>query len=174
METVPYKINEAKVEARKSMETFGKIKLYETRKFIQVIETPIKFKRCDEEVLEDDESDSKQKGVYRYTPTLEVNSKKIESGGNVYIPPNFFYEKATVKITNIPTEITRNQLEAIIVKATESYPTSIVIALDRDTRESRGFGYVEFNSIQEAKLCVEKIEKYKIDEFLLGAELIKN
>lgn len=172
METIPFKVNEEAIEARKKIEPFGKIKQHKPREYIQLIEKPLKFKRPDEnEVLE--EVENKKEEVYKFRPSLSTYTARKPASGDIYIPPSLLNEKATIKVTNIPTEISRQMLESIIIKNTGHHPMSTNIALDRDTRESRGFGFVEFNSIEKAKDCVKKIDRYQIDGFLLGAEFIK-
>lgn len=174
METTPYKINEAAIEARKNISIFGKIKQYKGRDFYQKMEKPIQFKianndECEEELV------TKPADVYKYTPSIPTKKKAMPSvDSNIYVPPSFYYEKTTVKITNIPQEVTRKALEEIIIKNSGLYPNSVNIALDRETRASRGFGFAEFNSKEHAKECVKKIDKFKIDGFLLGVEVIKD
>lgn len=63
--------------------------------------------------------------------------------------------KKKLFISNLDFEVTEQQLRELFETAGD--PTSVVLALDRETKKSRGFGFVEMDSEEEALACIEQL-----------------
>ena len=62
----------------------------------------------------------------------------------------------------IPYSTTKDQLQELFSKA--GAVESVDIIIDRNSGQSKGFGFVEMNSEDEAKKAIEMFDKYKMDD----------
>ncbi len=60
-----------------------------------------------------------------------------------------------VYVANLPTEVTETELKELF--APHGTVTSANIATDRDTKEQRGFAFVEMSTEEEATKAVAKV-----------------
>ena len=81
--------------------------------------------------------------LLRYAPSFAGRRPCHDSPGD--------RERGTVKlhVGNLPYNISDDQLEALFSKVGK--PDSARVIMDRDTGQSKGFGFVEFNNPDQAK-----------------------
>ncbi|EJW05086.1 hypothetical protein EDEG_00799 [Edhazardia aedis USNM 41457] len=176
METFPFEQNLEAIKARKEIKPFGKYKATDISKYVKRLEKPPKFtlNAFSDEILENDDDENQNLYVFKKQIVMvEATKKKEEIPSNVYVPPSRRNTKTVVKIINIPLNINRLALEKIIIADTQNHPLGTHLVLDKETRESRGYAFVTFDSMVTAKDVIKKIDKKVIDGLVLGAELAK-
>ncbi|KAM0673458.1 Serine arginine-rich splicing factor [Gurleya vavrai] len=171
MEIKEFKPNEEAIERRRKIEPFGATKDKEGLQHVIKLENGPKFNRAD--IVEVNEK-AESKGVYVYKPKYEfVNEEEKKAGGNFYMPPSLRNVQTSIKINNIPLDLDRDNLYKIIENM-GLFPISTYVVLDYESKESRGYAYVAFSSIESAKEAVNKIDGYIMDGLIFGAEIAKN
>ncbi|KAK1349859.1 hypothetical protein CWI38_1217p0030 [Hamiltosporidium tvaerminnensis] len=80
----------------------------------------------------------------------------------------------SVRITNIPLEITSKELEMIIMKECKLpvIETRIIYTTGSDNKKkSRGFAFITLSSAQNAEKVIQRLRGFKIDLYVIHAEL---
>ena len=102
--------------------------------------------------------------VYAFAPRGLAKSRRF-GGFRVAMeePPtmdNAFEERNDVYIGNMPFDLEEGDLKDMVSTALDGDPASnsVRIIRDRDTGRSRGFGYISFDSKEEAEASVSKLE----------------
>jgi small subunit ribosomal protein S18 len=69
--------------------------------------------------------------------------------------------KKKLFVSNLDFEVTEAQLRELFETVGE--PHSVVLATDRETKKSRGFGFVEMDSEDEALACIEQLNSKELN-----------
>jgi len=65
-------------------------------------------------------------------------------------------------VGNLPYKITEDELNELFSQA--GSVSSVNIIKDRDSRESKGFGFVEMSSAEEAKKAIEMLDNSEVGD----------
>lgn len=72
------------------------------------------------------------------------------------------YMAKNIYVGNLPFDYTEDQLHALFTA--EGTVTKVHLIADRYTGQSRGFGFVEMSSDEEASAAIEKLNQSKIND----------
>lgn len=172
MEIKPYIVDEEAINRRKNIQPFGLIRENQREEYTNKLEKPPVFNTTT--VMGMEEESEPENRSYVYKPKYKPKKKEVVEQSGIYIAPSLRYEQVSIKITNLPLDIDRRKLETLLMDKFRLVPTSTNVVTDRDTRESRGFAYVSFLSMEKAKEAVERINGHIIEHIILGAEIAKS
>ncbi|KAM0678765.1 hypothetical protein BDAP_000548 [Binucleata daphniae] len=173
LHTISYVPNLQAIEERKKIKPFGKFANQNGKLYIKICEKPIKFNRQDE-LIEIEENKDDNGGYYEYKPIYESAKKERKEDGDFYVPPSLQNVQTSVKINNLPLNINRHDLEKIFINNFMIYPDSTYVVLDYESKESKGYAYVSFGSLENAKEAIKAIDGFVIDSLIISAEISKN
>lgn len=168
----PHIVDEEAIKRRASLKPFGDIKEGKEESYTTIIDKPPVFTTAN--ILDVEEESESDKAEYVYKPRYNpVKKDKIETG-DIYIAKSRQQDHVSVKITNLPLEIDKRELEMLIQDKFGLFPLSTYVVIDRETSLSRGHAYVSFMSMDNAKDAVNKINGLVIEHSIIGAEIAKN
>ena len=164
MRTTVFQPNLKEIERRKTIVPFGRAAKYEVQE-----PTTVSF------ILYTTEQDFKpektKSGIYQAVNTFKPSMDYKMQG------------EIPIRITNIPTKVTQTELFDLLmtssknsgIKILQIMPFSrLTLVLDRETRVSRGFAYVNCSDIEKAKELAKIIRGITIEEYVLCAEVLNN
>lgn len=163
MEIISFEPDGAGVEERKKIRPFG-----DTSR-IKIVKNDVapKFIPYTTEVNIDAEEESKTHVPYK--PVLDVPART-----SAYVPPEFERPKTcSVKLSNLPLDMTRDKLYDIIKSHTKLFFTSLNLVMNRETGEFRGFAFVTLGSKEDAMRFIRELRGIAIDSLGLAAELAR-
>ncbi len=77
-------------------------------------------------------------------------------------------ENKKLYVGNLPYKLTSDELKGIFAEIGEI--VDAVVISERDSGRSKGFGFVEFNTIEEAKKAIEAMNQKELE----GRKLVVN
>lgn len=117
-------------------------------------------------------------GLRRMPRAEDVEREMNADGGSTrYVPPSLRGgrgegermktrdDSATLRVTNLSSDATEQDLRTLF--GHYGNVTRVYIALDRETKQSRGFAFVSFFDRAGAELAMEKLEGYGFDHLIL-------
>lgn len=173
LRTCFYEPNLEAIEERKKIKPFGKFKNQNGSSYIKICEKPIKFIRQDE-IIEVEDVKEEKNSLYVYKQTYEPTVKETIENNDNYVPPSLQNIQTSIKVSNLPLDINRNGLERIFIDKLNIYPVSTYVVVDFESKESKGYAYVSFGSMENAKEGIKAIDGFVIDGLILGAEIAKS
>jgi hypothetical protein len=121
-----------------------------------------------------------QKLTYTHTSHLHIVAQESKDGpsGNGYVPPHLRNrdgggekepeQQATLRVTNVSTEATRDDMHEIFRKygpiARVSVPT------DRVTGEGRGFAFIDYYQHADAARAIEQANRIPFEGLILNVD----
>ncbi|ADM10936.1 RRM motif-containing protein [Encephalitozoon intestinalis ATCC 50506] len=164
MEIVKFEPDSKEIERRKDIKPFG-----DTSK-IRVIKstTAPRFNLYTTEIdVEYREEEQKQCAPYR--PSLEE-----PTASNAYVPPTIKRpETCSVKLSNLPLDMTRDRLYSIIKEHTNVFFMSPNLVMNRETGLFRGFAFVTLESKDDAMKFIKDLRGIAIDSLGLSVEIAR-
>ncbi|CAD24954.1 similarity to 28kDa RIBONUCLEOPROTEIN [Encephalitozoon cuniculi GB-M1] len=163
MEVVKFEPDTEGIERRRGIKPFGNIGK------IRVIKstTAPRFNLYTTEVGIDCKEEQKQYIPYR--PSLEEPAVS-----NAYVPPTIKRpETCSVKLSNLPLDMTRDRLHSIIKSHTNIFFMSPNLVMNRETGAFRGFAFVTLESRDDAVKLIKDLKGVAIDSLGLSAEIAR-
>lgn len=162
MEIVRFEPDAERIARRRDMRPFGDTSRI---KVVKSTEAP-RFVPYTTEV-EIEAEDEKPYAAYR--PVFELVAKT-----NAYVPPEIKRaETCSVKLSNLPLDITRDKLYAILKTHTKLFFANLNLVMNRETGVFRGFAFVVLESREEAVQFIRDLRGVAIDSLGLAAELAR-
>ncbi len=159
METTKFNPNMENVKKRANIKPFGSIPQYSKVKAV-----PVQFKL--------------HKDPHEMQMILEENDAETYEA-NVYVPPvprdfkfTDTYNHTTVRLTNLPLKLTRDELMDILSKESGMFFNNINIVKDKETNLSKGIAYINFSEQKTAVKFAKKIMNIVIDNLKLAVEVL--
>ena len=163
MEVVRFEPDCKSIERRKEIRPFG-----DTSR-IRVTKSTVapKFNLYTTEV--DVREEEEQRSYEPYRPALETPTVS-----NAYVPPTIKRpETCSVKLSNLPLDMTRDRLCSIIRSNTSIYFMSPNLVMNRETGVFRGFAFVTLESKEDAMRFMKDVRGIAIDSLGLSADLAR-
>ncbi|AFN82407.1 RRM motif-containing protein [Encephalitozoon romaleae SJ-2008] len=163
MEIVKFNPDTKGIERRRGIKTFG-----DTSRIRVVKSTAApKFNLYTTEIGIEYEEEEKQHTPYR--PSLEEPTTS-----NAYVPPTIKRpETCSVKLSNLPLDMTRDRLYSIIKSHTSVFFMSPNLVMNRETGVFRGFAFVTLESKDDAIRFIKDLRGVAIDSLGLSAEMAR-
>jgi translation initiation factor 3 subunit G len=105
-------------------------------------------------------------GEGKYVPPSERN--RLKEGGSSHADRD---QAATVRVSNLSDMITDSDLRNVFGKIgpiERSY-----LAMDRNTRQSKGFAFITYDSRDDAQKAIEKLNGFRWDYLVISVEWAK-
>lgn len=162
MEVVKFEPDCKSIERRKSIKPFG-----DTSRIIIVKSTAApRFNLYTTEVDVEDEEEQKPHEPYR--------PAEVSTVSNAYVPPaTRRLESCSVKLSNLPLDMTRDRLSSIIRSHTDIYFMGPNLVMNRETGLFRGFAFVTLESKDSAMKFIKSLRGVAIDSLGLSADLAR-
>ncbi|ORD97183.1 Y184 [Hepatospora eriocheir] len=151
MRTIDFKPNEENIKLRRNIVPFN---TNDTKMNIE----PISFKLYSVE----------KEIIHKSNEKFDVDQRYIETSFDL---KNAYH---VIKVTNIPISVDRPRFEGIVTDNCKGIKyISSNIAFDKTTNKSRGIGFIECSTSDDAKEIAKELRKVVIDSMKLNAEILK-
>jgi hypothetical protein len=164
METIKFKPNLENIEKRSKIVPYGRA---DKQHIDNAVEVPFIVYTTKQEIKEETFNAT---GIYKPSVMLQASAT-----GHIR-------SDVSVKITNIPLDITQPQLvEKIYQKLKEEQTndnpirpfTRLTLVYDREKKISRGLAYANCENVEKARTLSKAIRNIVIDSCVLGAEIVE-
>lgn len=163
MEIVAFEPDHEKIVERRSIRPFGDVSKIKTVK--STAAPPFNLYTAEVDVGGEEES----KPYVPYRPTLEIPAK-----AEAYVPPEFKRpEVCSVKLSNLPLDMTRERLYTVIKSHSKLFFTNLNLVMNRETGVFRGFAFVTLESKDDAMQFIRELRGIAIDNLGLAVELAR-
>ncbi|CAG2171027.1 unnamed protein product [Oppiella nova] len=83
-------------------------------------------------------------------------------------------DEATVRVTNLPEEMTDDDVRELFPREAFGKVTRIYLAKDKVTNRSKGFAFVSFESRCSAEMAVQLVNRHRYGNLILVVEFAQN
>ncbi|KAM0672323.1 putative ribonucleoprotein [Ordospora colligata] len=163
MEILKFEPDTEGIKSRKNIQPFGDSSKIRVMKHTTAPAFALYTTEVDSSVKEND------LGSVPYKPVIEAPTVS-----NAYIPPTMNrQEPCSVKISNLPLDMTRERLYRLIDANTNVSFMSPNLVMNKETGVFRGFAFVTVASKDDAMNLIKNLKGVSIDSLGLSAELAK-